>query len=74
MMLGNMRAWAKSQVGVLFSEFEDINKDITFQDDFERAPRCQGVPGRLYMNMIYRPPVRIRDVLVNAAPRLLNNC
>jgi phage tail sheath gpL-like len=73
-MLGTMRAWAKSQVGALFSEFEDLSRDLTFTDDFEIAPRCQGVPGKLYMNLIYRPPVRIRQVVVNAAPKLLNNC
>ena len=74
MMLGIMRAWVKSQVGVLFSEFDNLNKDLTFQDDFEIAPKCFGVPGKLYMNLVYRPPVRIQQINVNAAPRLLDNC
>ena len=74
MILGTMRAWAKRQVGVLFSEFENINEDLQVTDDFAVAARCTGVPGKLYFNIIYRPPVRIRDVTVNAAPRLLNNC
>lgn len=73
-ILGNMRAWAKSQIGVLFSEFDDLNKDLTFQDDFEVAPKCLGVPGKLYMNFVYRPPVRLRQINVNAAPKLLDNC
>ncbi len=73
-MLGTMRAWAKSQVGILFSEFPNLNEDLTFTDDFETAPKCQGIPGNLAMNLIYRPPVRIRQVVVNAAPKLLNNC
>jgi phage tail sheath gpL-like len=74
MMLGTMRAWVKTQVGALFSQFDDLDRDLTFTDDFEVAPRCQGVPGKLYMNLIYRPPVRIRQVVVNAVPKLLNNC
>lgn len=74
LMLGTMRAWAKSQVGILFSEFSDLNADLTFTDDFQDAPRCQGVPGKIYMNLTYRPPVRVRNIVVNAAPVLLNNC
>lgn len=74
MMLGTMRAWAKSRVGDLFSEFDNLNEDLTFQDDFDVSPKCQGVPGKLYMNLVYRPPVRIRQVVVNAAPKLLDNC
>lgn len=73
-MLGTMRAWAESQVGILFSEFEDLDNDLTFTDDFETAPRCQGIPGRTQFNMVYRPPVRLRNVFVNAAPKLLDNC
>lgn len=73
-MLGTMRAWAKQNVGILFSEFENLNEDLTFQDDFDVAPRCQGVPGKVYMNMVYRPPVRLQSITVNAAPKLLNNC
>lgn len=74
LVLGTIRAWAKSQVGVLFSEFEDLDKDLTLTDDFETAPRCQGIPGKLALNMVYRPPVRIRSVTVNAVPKLLSNC
>lgn len=71
---GRMRAWAKSQVGILFSEFDNINEDLVVLDDFETAPRCQGIPGKLALNLIYRPPVRMRQISVNAAPRLLDNC
>lgn len=74
MILGTLRAWAKSRVGDLFSEFDNLNEDLTLQDDFEVSPRCQGVPGKLYLNLVYRPPVRIRQVVVNAAPKLLDNC
>jgi phage tail sheath gpL-like len=73
-ILGTMRAYVKSQVGALFSEFENLDTDLTITDDFETAPKCQGIPGKLYMNLIYRPPVRIKQIVVNAAPKLLNNC
>jgi hypothetical protein len=71
---GFMRAWAKSQIGILFSEFEDINTDISFTDDFETAPKCQGVPGNLRMVFNYRPPVRLGQVAVSLAPKVLSNC
>lgn len=74
MMLGTMRAWAKSQVGILFSEFDNLDRDLTITDDFATAPRCQGIPGKMRMNLVYRPPVRITQVVVNAAPQLMNNC
>lgn len=73
-MLGAMRAWVKTQVGILFSEFDDLDRDLTITDDFETAPRCQGIPGKLALNLIYRPPVRISQIVVNAKPMLLNNC
>lgn len=73
-MLGKARAWAKTQVGVLFSEFEDLDKDLTVTDDFETAPKCQGIPGKLALNLIYRPPVRAQRIVVNAKPKLLTNC
>lgn len=74
LMLGSIRAWAKSQVGILFSEFDDIDTDITLQTDFEVAPKCQGQPDLLHLNMIYRPPVRVGQIITNLQPRLLDNC
>lgn len=74
LMLANIRAWAKDNVGVLFSEFDNIDSDIKLQTDFEIAPRCQGKPGQLHLNMRYRPPVRIDRVNVNLQPALLDNC
>ena len=74
MVLGALRAWAKTQIGVLFSEFDNLDKDLTLTDDFTIAPRCLGVPGKLYMNLQYRPPVRIQQVVVNAIPKLMQNC
>lgn len=74
LMLGNLRAWAKDNVGVLFSEFDDLDKELTLLTDFQVAPKCQGKPGKLYVNMVYRPPVRIDKVIVNMQPKLLDNC
>ncbi len=74
LMLGDLRAWAKDNVGILFSEFDDLDKDLTLLTDFQVAPKCQGVPGKLYVNMVYRPPVRIDRVVVNMQPKLLDNC
>lgn len=74
LMLGAIRAWAKSQVGELFSEFDNIDTDITLQTDFEVAPQCQGKPDLLYLNMVYRPPVRVGQIITNLQPKLLDNC
>lgn len=74
MILGSVRTWAKDNVGVLFSEFDNIDDDITLQTDFEVAAKCQGIPGKLHLNMIYRPPVRIDEFGVNLKPKLLDNC
>lgn len=74
LILGGLRAWAKSQVGILFSEFDDLDKDLTLQTDFQVAPRCLGTPGLIHVNMVYRPPVRLTRVIVNMAPKLLDNC
>jgi hypothetical protein len=74
MILGQFRAWAKSQVGYLFSEFEDIDNDIILKTDFEVAPKCQGIPGKLWIDFTYRPPVRITTITINAKPAMLSNC
>lgn len=74
LMLGSIRAWAKDNVGVLFSEFDDIDRDITVRTDFEVAPACRGIPGKLYVDMVYRPPVRVGEIVVNLKPKLLDNC
>ena len=74
MILGQFRAWAKSQVGYLFSEFENIDQDIILKTDFEVAPKCQGIPGKLWIDFTYRPPVRISSIIINAKPAMLSNC
>lgn len=74
LMLGSIRAWLKSQVGILFSEFDDLDKDLTLQTDFQVAPKCLGEPGKIHINLVYRPPVRLKQVIVNLQPKLLDNC
>ncbi|MGY3615665.1 hypothetical protein [Bradyrhizobium sp. USDA 10063] len=74
LILGNLRAWAKSNIGILFSEFDDIDRDIQLKTDFEVAPKCQGIPGKLWVDFVYRPPVRISNIIINAKPALLTNC
>lgn len=74
LILGQFRAWAKSNVGILFSEFEDIDQDIQLKTDFEVAPKCQGIPGKLWIDFTYRPPVRISNIIINAQPAMLSNC
>ena len=74
LMLGAIRAWAKTQVGILFSEFDDIDNDIVLQTDFEVAPKCQGQPEIMHLNMVYRPPVRVGQIITNLQPKLLDNC
>lgn len=74
LMLGALRSWLKSQVGILFSEFDNIDKDFTLKTDFEVAPKCLGVPGKVHINLVYRPPVRLTNVIVNMQPKLLDNC
>ncbi|UPT53290.1 tail sheath protein [Synechococcus phage Ssp-JY38] len=74
LMTGAIRAWLKSQVGVLFSEFDDLDKDFQLLTDFEVQPKCLGVPGKVHINLVYRPPVRLNQVVVNMQPKLLDNC
>lgn len=70
LILGGLRAWAKDNVGVLFSEFDNLDTDLTVQTDDQVAPKCQGDPKKLHVNMIYRPPVRVGEIAVNLRPRL----
>lgn len=74
LMLGGIRAWAKTQIGVLFSEFDDIDKDIQLKTSFQVDPKCQGRPDLLYLDMVYRPPVRVGKIIANLQPKLLDNC
>jgi hypothetical protein len=71
---GQVRAWAKSQIGILFSEFENIDADIEVKTDFETAANCQGIPGKLSLLFRYRPPVRTGQIAVSALPKVLDNC
>ena len=72
--LASIRAWAKGQVGRLFSEFDDIDTDIQLQTDLEKAVPCTGQPGKLHLTMKYIPPVRIDEVVTTLQPEILTNC
>lgn len=74
LMLADFRQWAKSQIGILFSEFDDIDNDISLKTDFEVAPRCQGNPGKLHLFFRYRPPTRLSNINTVIQPKLLDNC
>lgn len=74
LILADFTSWARSQVGILWSAFDNPQKDIVLVDDFEVAPPCQGKPGKLQMTLKYRPPVRIKEIGVNLVPKLLDNC
>jgi hypothetical protein len=74
LILGDLRRWAKTQVGTLFSEFDNIDNDIKVLHDFEVAPKCQGVCGKVHVEFVYRPPCRISNFIVNAKPSVLQNC
>lgn len=74
LMLGKIRKWAQDNVGILFSEFDNINEDIQLLTDFEVQPKCVGQPGIFHLNMRYRPPVRGARINVNMVPALFDNC
>jgi hypothetical protein len=73
-MLAMMHTWARSQVGTLFGEFDNLERDLTLKDDFEVAAPCQGVPCKLHMHMRYRPPCRLSGISVSMQPKLFDNC
>jgi len=74
LILADLRNWAKENIGVLFSEFDNIDQDIKVQTDFEVAQKCRGVPSLLHVNFRYQPPVRIGQIKTNLQPKLLDNC
>jgi phage tail sheath gpL-like len=74
LILADLRAWAKNNIGILFSEFDNIDRDIKVQTDFDRAAKCQGKPDLLWVDFAYRPPVRIGQINTNLQPKVLDNC
>lgn len=74
LMLASIRAWAKDNIGVLFSEFDNIDEDIVLRTDFEVTKNCRGKPGRLHLMFTYRPPVRVDQIKTTFRPKLLENC
>lgn len=74
LMKSALRAWMKDNVGVLFSEFDNIDNDLIVRPNFETAAPCMGEPGHIEIELSYRPPVRIKRVSTLLRPRLLDNC
>lgn len=74
LMLAKIRKWSSDNVGIRFSEFDNINEDIQLLTDFQVKPQCVGVPGVLHLYMKYRPPVRIGQVNTYLQPALFDNC
>lgn len=74
LILADIRAWAKNNIGILFSEFENIDRDITVKTDFEVADACRGRSDLLWVNFAYRPPTRIGQINTNLQPKVLDNC
>jgi hypothetical protein len=72
--LEKLVAWARGEVGALFSEFDNIQTDIVLKSDFEVARPCFGVPGQLRGYMKARPPVRIKGASFVVHPILIDNC
>ena len=74
LILGSITQWAQSQVGILFSNFDNVQTDIVLQEDFEVQPPCQGVPCKYHLRFRYRPPCRVANFQVNMLPAYLSNC
>lgn len=74
LILADLRAWALDNVGVLFSEFRNIDQDIKVRTDFEVAAACQGDPNLLHVDFRYQPPLRIGVIRTNLQPQMLDNC
>lgn len=68
-ILGKLRAWAKANVGILFSEFENLDEQLTVMQENETMPACYGDPRRLLVHLEYVPPLRIKDIRVTLRPR-----
>jgi phage tail sheath gpL-like len=74
LILADIRDWAKRNIGVIFSEFDNIDQDIRVRTDFEVADKCRGKPSLLHVDFRYRPPVRIGQIKTNLQPKLFDNC
>jgi hypothetical protein len=74
LILADLRDWAKRNIGVIFSEFDNIDQDIRVRTDFEIADKCRGNPSLLHVDFRYRPPVRIGQIKTNLQPKLFDNC
>lgn len=67
-------SWLREQEGSFWSRFDDIEKQVRLRESSEIEQPCRGVPGLLYLDLIYKRPPRIVGVKVNLAPSMLDNC
>lgn len=74
LITAKMHDFATRNVGILWSDFDSLERDLVLKEDFEVAAPCQGVPCKLHMFMRYRPPCRISEVVTKLQPKLLDNC
>lgn len=74
LITADLRAWAQLNVGVLFSEFDNIDEDLRVETDAQVKPPCTGKPGTLHVFLRYRPPVRIDRIFTTLRPEMLDNC
>jgi phage tail sheath gpL-like len=74
LITADMHNWALGQVGRLFSEFDNLQRQLVVKEDFEVAAKCAGVPCKLHVFMQYRPPCRISSVSAKLQPKMIDNC
>lgn len=70
----SFKKWAKEQVGIRWSAFTNIEKDIVFQTDFEVAAKCRGVPCNNHLTMRFNDMCRVNHWAVKLRPQQLDNC
>lgn len=74
MIEARIKAWAKSQVGILWSQFDNLDKDIVLRSDGEVQRACFGKPCDFHLNIRYRDQCRINHFNVNLQPLVFDNC
>lgn len=67
-------SWLREFEGQYWSRFDDIEKQVRLRESFEIEQPCRGVPGLLYLDLIYRRPPRIVGFRTQLAPAMLDNC
>ena len=74
MMHAKIKEWATRNVGVLFSDFDNVQRDISVKSDFEVKNKCRGTPGTTHIEFTYNAVERDIQKWITTHPRLLQNC